>query len=184
MSILAKIAQFASQPGALRRLFRGDSIEAISTPPAKLRRIENGSDDFYNQMQDASKAQSAHYAKLKAKHPENTPIPADILQELMEGGNTGRHLYEVMSPARGWTVVDPQSQYIAGILSEGKGPSITNPTLNALAREYRKPHATAATQELVDYYRSKGLTVDPKSWGMELAKGGLVRMKECNCGRT
>lgn len=182
MSILSIIKALASQPGALRRLLQGDSMAAVTAAPAKLRRIENMSDDFFEQAKAASVAQSAHYAKLKAKYPENTPVPADIVQEMMSGNDSGRHIYEVMSPARGWAVVDPKDQYIAGLMSEGKGPSITNPAFNALAREYKKPHATAASQELVDYYRSQGLTVNPDTWKMNLAKGGLVKMKEYHCG--
>lgn len=183
MGILSIIKALAGQPGALRRLMQGDSLGAVTAAPAKLRRIENMSDDFFEQAKAASAAQDAHYAKLRAKYPTNTPVPADIVQEMMSGNDAGRHIYEVTSPSRGWAVVDPESSYIAGLMSEGQGPSITNPAFNALAREYKKPHATAATQELADYYRSKGLTVNPETWKMNFRKGGLVQMKECSCGR-
>ena len=91
------------------------------------------------------------------------------------------HLYEVMSPGRGWVTLNDNG-YIGGIMSEKPGAGLFNPVINTMIQEHGGPvKATAANQALVDYYKSRGVPVG-EDWGMKFKQGGLVQMKRCNCG--
>lgn len=172
-SFLQKVGGLLSNPRAIKRLLGGHSLKSVTAAPATLREIKPLSDDYFNQLKDIQSAQERHGARLLSQGKGATP---DLLSDFMERQlDPQTSLYEITSPARGWTMLDRSTGYVPGLLSEHPGGGLTNPTFNALleANEGRKIHATAASDELKAHYKKQGIPVD-EDYQMEFAEGGLV----------